>query len=196
MLSDKLNIRAVIKNHLDTFKSRKGKYLKSDISSFLIIPAVISLVLVIVKRPDSNIQEILSICISVLIGLLLNLLVLILSNISAKDVKISMINARKRIALIKETYYNIAFSILLCLFTLGVIFIYYVFDKSVLIDGSLKELFENPNYIYKASCGVIGIVLYFLLIQIFLHLFLVLKRITKIFIKDMELMNVDNKGSI
>lgn len=140
-----------------------------------------------VRQPNSNIQEILSICISILTGLLLNLLVLILSNISTKDIKISDSNARGRMDLIKQTYFNISFSILVCLVTLGAVFMHYVFDKSQFMHTAILRLWENPNILYWILGYLYGLVLYFLLIQIFLHLFLVLKRITKIFTTDMDL---------
>lgn len=183
----KLNIREVIFGHLGTFNSTKGKLLRSDVRDFLVIPLVLSFFLASVRQPNSNIQEILSICISILTGLLLNLLVLILSNISTRDIKISSVNAASRMKLIKETYFNISFSILLCLITLGSVFIHYVLDKSEQAHSIFLRFFKDPNTIYWVFGFLYGFLLYFFLIQIFLHLFLVLKRITKIFTIDMKL---------
>lgn len=194
MSDSKININNIIENHLCSFRGKNKAFTKEDKNSFFLYPLITAIMLAIIKLPSYAVKENFSLCLSILIGLLLNLLVLILSNISSKSIKISPKSISSRLELLKETYYNTAFTIILCIITLILLFTSSLdvgmpnFILKTPLFGTFIEKFliKIPIIYYGAIFinWVIGVLLYFGIILIFLHLFMILKRIDKIFSND------------
>ncbi|WP_430411313.1 hypothetical protein [Kordia sp.] len=161
-----------------------NKMLISEKIAFIYLPIILSLFTAYNNILNDNIQNILSICLSILIGLLLNLLILIISNLSTKGLSIE--NQKRRVELIEETFFNIAFSIVLCI--LGLINL--ILLNICMIDNPLVfkyHLFTTNVDINSTVQFILSTTLYFLSFQVFITLFIILKRIVKIFQVDINL---------
>lgn len=177
----RLNFKSIIDGHNDTLKGANGIIPWKEKLEFYIIPIIISLVIAYFKYINDEITNILTICLSVLIGLLLNLLVLILSNVQSKDQILDLSNRKNRLNLIEETFYNISFTILLSIMALIAILLMNMclFDFKILVAPFITI---NIKFIIIYTFSVI---IYFLNIKIFINLFMVLKRMTKVFKEDL-----------
>jgi len=179
----RLNFSSIIEGHHNTLKGAKGKIPLGEKIEFFAIPIIISLVTAFFKHINDEITNILTICLSVLIGLLLNLLVLILSNVQSKDKVLDLTNRRNRLDLIEETFYNISFTILLSIMALIAILLM----NMCLFDFKIRiGLFEVIN-LKLITLFIFSAVIYFLNIKIFINLFMVLKRMNKVFKEDLGL---------
>lgn len=183
MSNSKINISEISKKHLDSFRGKNDNFTKQDKRIFVLTPIVISLLLGLWEIPKTTIKENIAICISVLIGLLLNLLVLLLSSLSAKGTNFSKRNKQARLELLEETYYNVSFTTILCIVTLIILFL----SEIKMNDYIVSQIgLITIEWIKLVTSYLLGMILYFMTIQIFLHLFMVLKRINKIFSSDIK----------
>lgn len=180
----KLNIKNIIIGHKSTLTEGKGN--SSYIKEFILLPIIIAIVLILIKIPDSDVKNIFGICLSILIGLYLNILVLLISSISSENLKISYKQKKIRLELLKETLYNVSFSVFLSVKALIALFL-----SSILIinNESLNDFFyvlTNHNFNYLIQF-VLGIFLYKYTIEIFLILFMILKRTNILYTKEIDI---------
>ncbi|MFC4739370.1 hypothetical protein ACFO3U_05130 [Flavobacterium ponti] len=183
----KLNIKAIIKGHKDSLniEDKHSNYKKE----FIYIPIIISIILVIIKVPDNDVKNIFGICLSILTGLYLNILVLLISSISSENLKITPGQKKIRLELLKETLYNVSFSVFISVKALIVLFI-----STILIipNKLLNELFcilINVDFNYSVQF-ILGLFLYKYTIDIFLILFMILKRINVLYTKEIDIENL------
>ena len=120
-MGSKINVTEIISKHKSTITNSNGKLLKVDRKFFVIYPIIIGLILTLLIRiPNDNIVNIFSICLSIFIGLFLNLLVLI---ISFAENKLKIKDNKNRAILLEHTFYNITYTIVISLIGLGVLFL-------------------------------------------------------------------------
>jgi hypothetical protein len=107
-MASKVNVTEILSKHKSTLLTNEGKLLRKDKRFFITYPLITGLLLAfIVRIPNDGLVNIFAICLSIFIGLFLNLLVLIISfaenKLSIKDKKI------------EQYYLNSLFIILLIL---------------------------------------------------------------------------------
>lgn len=112
-MSAKVNVKDIIFGHIDTLKDEEGGVLKSDIFTFLLIPVLLSLaVLVFGFNLDKDLSSLLVNFGSIITALLLSVLVLVYDQKNKlREGKGESLLQEKR-ELLDELYYNISFSIL------------------------------------------------------------------------------------
>lgn len=183
----KLNIKNIIIGHKSTLTEGKGN--SSYIIEFILLPIIFAIVLILIKIPDSDVKNIFGICLSILIGLYLNILILLISSISSENLKISYRQKKTRLELLKETLNNVSFSVFLSVKALIALFL-----SSILVinNESLNDFFciitnHNLNYFIQF---VLGIFLYKYTIDIFLILFMILKRLNSLYDKEIYIENL------
>lgn len=182
----KLNIDSIISGHKDSLKSENNTRHKKE---FVYIPFLLAAILVLVRIPDSDIKNIFSICLSILIGLYLNILVLLISSISSENLKISNEQKKNRLELLKETLYNVSFSVYVSVKALIVLFISTIFIVNNESLNNLLCIFINKDFnFFIQFC--LGFFLYKYTIDIFLILFMILKRINTIYSKEIYIENL------
>ncbi len=183
----KLNIKSIIKGHKDSLMNEENN--SSYKKEFVYLPFFTACILVIIRIPDSDVKNIFSICLSILIGLYLNILVLLISSISSENLKISNVQKKIRLHLLKETLYNVSFSVYVSVKALIALFISTIF---IVTSEPLNNLlcvftYRDLNYFIQFFFGFF---LYKYTIDIFLILFMILKRITVIYSKEIYIENL------
>ena len=177
----KLNIKDIIDGHFDTLgrTNNKSRYR----IEFVLIPLLISVFFIIIKVPDSDVNNIFGVCLSILTGLYLNILVLLISSISSDNLSIAIKHKKARLELLKETLYNVSYSVFLSVKALIMLFASTILTLKIdLLDNLLLILVDRDlNYIIKF---ILGFFLYKYTIDIFLILFMILKRINTLFTKE------------
>ena len=136
-MKSKINLHEIIEKHFTTLKGVNGKFIKKDKRTFFYLPVIIGLLLLIlISSPNEKLINIFTLSLSVFIGLFLNLLVLI---ISFAENKLKIKDNKNRTELLKQTFYNITYTIIISLIGLGLLFIanISVFPNDWIIDLSL-----------------------------------------------------------
>jgi len=183
----KLNIKAIVEGHNESLKveDKKSNY-KLE---FVWIPILASIILVIIKVPDNDVKNIFGICLSILTGLYLNILVLLISSISSDNLNINNLQKKVRLDLLKETLYNVSFSVFVSVKALIVLFLSTIlFFKFESLDVFLLILTDKDlNFFIQL---ILGFYLYKFTIDIFLVLFMILKRINILYTKEIYIENL------
>ncbi len=183
-MSSKINVNKILKKHNETLNT------KNDKLYFVRYPLIGSIIIFfILGKPNSDMVNIFAVSLSIFIGLFLNLLVLILSfaktNSYIKD-------EENRLELLKETFYNLSYTIILSLIALGVLFLttitFFPSDLSFTIEMSLmhKSLPDVEIVINEIISFFMLIYFYFVLIKVILTLLMIIKRIFNLFEKEIE----------
>lgn len=160
----KLNIFGIVIDHLNTLGTYRGRRYKGvEIFIFYGLPFLLSLALLWFGFSlNDNTANILLTSLSIFAGLLLNLLLMIFDAIrKTKDDK----DDPERETLLKETYSNIAYCILIALTC-----------TLILMGFAIWDISYNPGWVSILKAFVSALV-YFLVFNFSLTLFMVLKRI-------------------
>lgn len=180
-----LNIKRVLEGHFMSFKGKNGKINRTEKFSYLYLPILFSVFFGEFCPLNDGLKNIISICISILIGLLFNLLILVLTNINTeKFINHSSSDRLIRVSLIKETFYNVCFSVVISIITLINLFLIDVLKFPTSFNDFLFIIFEKNIDAYFQT--LLQIILYFTFIQTFLVLFMIIKRIEKLFAVEIE----------
>ncbi|WP_394776503.1 hypothetical protein [Flavobacterium sp.] len=183
----KLNIKNIIIGHeTSLINGKSNSHYKRE---FILIPILVSVSLVLLKIPDSEVKNIFGICLSIFIGLYLNILVLLISSISSENLKITSKQKKIRLELLKETLYNVSFSVYISVKALIALFLSTIL---IVTSKSLNDLicvFTNRDFNFFIQ-SVLGFFLYKYTIDIFLILFMILKRINIIYTKEIDIENL------
>lgn len=158
---DKLDVRPIISEHIRTLhKYREENVYPGDIFVFFGLPAICAaLILYVFHTPvDRTASNILITSLSVFSALLLNLLML-LYDLVRKEEESGSDGSSDAEKLLREIFANISYSILVSVFCVAILLIAYLEIRS----GIFLQIFS--------------LVVYFLLIQFLLTLFMVLKRV-------------------
>lgn len=183
----KLNIKNIILGHKSSLAD--GKNNSNYKKEFIFLPIVASIALILIKVPDNDVKNIFGICFSILIGLYLNILVLLISSISSENLKITHKQKKIRLELLKETLYNVSFSVYISVKALIVLFLSTIL---VLTNDTLNDFFcvlTNHDFNYFIQF-ILGLLLYKYTIDIFLILFIILKRINILYTKEIDIENL------
>lgn len=157
-----IDCRLIIKNHFSIFKVDRNEngeqsFLKGQIFLFFILPLFLSISVTIISRINDTIINVITVIMTIITSMLFTVLSMFIS-IGRKD---SINNFNE---VLRETYYSIAFEILLSIFIL-VLCLTYLFIS------------EIKNYL---MIGIFSTVIYYFCFTIILNLFIVLKRINVI----------------
>lgn len=176
----KLNINDIINGHYSTVSEQNKFRYKFE---FVFLPLLLSFVLIIIKVPDNDVKNIFGICLSILTGLYLNILILLISSISSENLKIAIKHKKIRLDLLRETLYNVSFSVFTSVKALIALFFSSIlFFKIDHLDDLLYILIEHDlNHLIQIF---LGFFLYKYTIDIFLILFIILKRINSLYTKE------------
>lgn len=79
-----LNIKKIIIEHFKSFHGKNGKLMLKDKISYIYLPLIISFFLGIICHFSDSLKNVVSVCLSILIGLLFNLLILVITNIDTE----------------------------------------------------------------------------------------------------------------
>lgn len=179
----KLNIQEIIDGHRNSFLDKNKKITTGDFFAYKFFPFALAMLFVILKIPDNNVLNIFGICLSILIGLFLNILVLLTANISSEKLNISSTQKQNRLALLEETLYNVSFSVVLSVKALIMLFLTNIVFINVGWLDQLCYLIFSYKFNYVLSI-IFGLFLYKYSIEIFLTLYMILKRINKLFTNE------------
>ncbi len=159
---NKINIKNIIVNHLDSLRNHNSKKATfDDWFTFFLLPISVSCILIFFKVTlSSEAINIIITSLSILIGLLINVIVLIFDMIK-RDNKNYIKNE-----LLRELLSNISFTILLSIFLIGV---------------TLSSFLDN-NLIKSISFFLV----YFLLTNFILTILMILKRIHNLFNNEFD----------
>ncbi len=191
-MSSKIDISDIIESHFSTLKGNNGEFISEDKKIFFKYPIFIGLLLVVVVGlPNENLIDFFTLSLSVFVGLFLNLLVLIMSLI---DNKYGVKDKNNRAELLKQTFYNITYTIIVSLIGLGILFFANVplFSKELCLCLNFLEndYLELP---IEHKFKPIQIIIYFVFYAVFTHtiltLLMVIKRIYKLFKVEIDSAN-------
>lgn len=195
-MKSKINLHEIIEKHFSTLKSDDGNFIKKDKKIFFRYPIYIGfLMLIFITTPNEKLINIFTLSLSVFIGLFLNLLVLI---ISFAENKLKIKDNKNRTELLKQTFYNITYTIVVSLIGLGLLFVANIslFPTNWHIDLSFldNEYFFLPK-IYANK--IFELFFYFAFYVVFTHiittLLMIIKRIYKLFNVEIENINKPQK---
>jgi hypothetical protein len=168
---NKINICQIITNHIATLRNENTKRLGfDDFLTFLLIPLIITIALILFKvyLSDSAITIIIT-TLSILVGLLFNVIVIIFDIIKRDGTK----KLKNRI--LHELLTNISFSIILSI---------------VIIIFTLVTYFTN-KYVKLISTGLV----YFFLCFYIFTVLMILKRMYVLFINELNEIENNAKSS-
>lgn len=194
-MASKVNVREIINKHISTLQSSNGKLNRKDKKIFIYFPLLLGFFLSLtVGVPNEVLLNIFAVCLSIFIGLFLNLLVLI---ISFAENKLNVKDKRNRAILLEQTFYNITYTIIASLIGLGLLFISNVdfFPENWTADFNplLSKLSINIKLISINS--IFKFIFYFFFYSVFCHiiitLLMIIKRIFKLF--KVEIEHINNK---
>lgn len=125
-MSSKINVKEIFDKHHQTIQYPNKCLSKKDKQQFFLYPIIGSIIAIIaIGKPNSDMINIFAVCLSIFIGLFLNLLVLILSFTESKT-KIK--DKKNRAELLEQTFYNLSYTIVISLIALGILFLTTCFD--------------------------------------------------------------------
>jgi hypothetical protein len=189
----KLNVREIIEGHNLSFLDKNHKFIIGDYFTYKCFPYLLALLFIFLKIPDENVKNIFGICLSILIGLFLNILVLLTSNISSEKLNLSSIQKQIRLELLEQTLYNVSFSVLSSVKALIVLFLMSILSINIKAIDNIFLLFFNFDLNHFLQL-IFGLFLYKYSIEIFLILYMILKRINKLFTNEIVIEKLKIKG--
>lgn len=191
-MNNKLNIINIVKEHAQSLSMIPFNFntlIKGEFFHFIWIPLFVSAVIcTFFKAPTNETLSYISTILSIFIGLFLNLLVFLFPFI---DNPHKVKDTKNRYLLIKETFYNISFVIILCILSLIIVFSYGL-SFSNFIKNKTYSIKYFEEYIFILHWGKLfflkiqSFLIYFSLIEIFLTLLMIMKRVTKLFATELK----------
>ena len=197
-MATKINISLIFQKHKETLKSTSDEYVDNEIREtrkisrtdkfiFYWLPAIIAfLALCFIRIPDEKATNLYGICLSIFVGLFLNLLVMITSFLRP-SVKVN--DTKTRLSLIEETFYNISYTIIMSLIGLGYLFlaIQDIFPNIWNVDFSFIPWVGLGNITLNLILHyVFSFLLYNVLVKIIFALLMVIKRVFCLFNVDIR----------
>lgn len=180
MIFQELNIKTIYKEHFKSFHNKSGELMFWDKLSYIYLPILSSIILGSFWKFDSSLKDTISTGLSILTGLLFNLLILVITNIDVDKFNSHNNNdLMTRIELIKQTFYNVSYAISCSLFSIIFLFLIDILKFSKDFNNLIDLLFEFNFENYFQS--ILFTSFYFFFINTFIVLFMILKRIEKLF---------------
>ncbi len=159
---DKLDVSQIISDHVRTLhKFGEEKIYYGDVFVFFGLPAICAaLILYVFHTPvDRTAANIMITSLSIFSALLLNLLMLLYDLVRKEEEEAGSDNKSAAAVLLREIFSNISYSIVVSVFCVAILLLAYLEIRS----GIFLQIFS--------------LVVYFLLLQFLLTLFMVLKRV-------------------
>lgn len=190
-MASKINVIQILKKHNRTLRDEDNRYTKQDFFCFRIFPYLSGLFFIIlVGVPGNQLVDIFGVCLSIFIGLFLNLLILIVSfvqkNYQVRDEDI-------RAELIKQTFYNISYTVIASLISLGLLFLtcLYIFPESLIFPAisQFAPFFADHIPLNELIHLVSAFFFYLWFTKVILVLLMVVKRIFRLFDIDIQEIN-------
>lgn len=170
MIITKINIGQIFVAHIDTLRDDStNKYSFADFFTLYIVPAALGTILAFLVLLPLSLNTSLITFLSIFAALLFNLLVLVLDAVRKEKEKTA--SNERLLVLLKQTYANIAYGVVIAL--LGVI--------GMLVPYGFDKLEERPDAHFALSIAI-----YFLTIHFLFVLAMVLKRMDAILKRAME----------
>ncbi|MBF6653874.1 hypothetical protein C3B47_13480 [Flavobacterium columnare] len=108
---NRLNVRSLSTEYKKSFFV-DGKLKVSDKFLFFIFPHIFALILCLVKLPDNDLKNLLGTSLSIFIGLFLNVVAILISQINTTKSNINFTEQNLRLDILQETLYNILYALL------------------------------------------------------------------------------------
>lgn len=187
-MTSKINVRRIIVCHISTLKSGNNKFSRQDLWIFVIVPLGISTLLTLFLGTLNNqLTSLYSVSLAIFIGLFLNLLVLIITFSNSANTA----DKKNRQELIKQTFYNISFTIVISIIALISLSI---LNLDIMLSTASQDMFNfkfwhgvstgmNLLFIFKSA---LILIFYFLMTQIVVTLLMVVKRIFSLFEHEID----------
>lgn len=199
----RIGVSIIFTRHFQTFYnygmyewSGKKEVNKQDITTFIILPLLLSILIVFLDvNFVKNFSELIVTSLSIFIGLLFSLLTLIFDLAKKEKEKIALIKAnngtptkkeKASFVLIKEMFINISYAILLSILSIVCVFITEFRPKYII---SYVCTLENQDTIKVYCLFLANLFVVFLLIQFLLTLLMVLRRFFIVFNYQIEIEN-------
>lgn len=196
-MATKISLHIIFQKHRESLKSiipvRSGniitetlKISRTDRFIFYILPLLIAVfATIIIGIPDSGATDLYTVCLSVFVGLFLNLLLMITSVLRPS---IKIWDNQTRIELIEHTFYNISYTIVISLLALGIVLLttLNLFPSHWQLNFTGLTSADNILSINAASHYIFSFFLYYLLSKIILTLLMVIKRVFCLFRTDIQ----------
>lgn len=147
-MTSKIDIRMVFQDHFFTMKDEAtGRISKLDIFTMFIVPVLLSLVSFVLcfQIPDVHVGTLISVF-SIMAGLLFNVLVLIYS---VSDQTGTGANKATRDELLRQTFSNISYTILICLVSVAALCLLLFLSDWMQILITSACVFLISNFIFS-----------------------------------------------
>lgn len=193
-MKSKINVLEIFKRHKETLSYPDKIISKKDNFIFYTLPILFTFFcLIILRIPDNNTANIFATCLSIFIGLFLNLLVLILTFV---ENKFNISDYKNRLELVKQIFYNLSYTIVVSLIALGFLFISSVkifpekLKWGINISGEAYKLLRYKRIETNEIISVLFTAFfYFYLSKVMITLLMVIKRIFTLFTAEIEASN-------
>lgn len=164
-MSSKINIKNIIKEHIDTLRDfRNNQISKKDIITFFIFPLIISIYLIKLDIViEHDMITVLITAFSLLGGLLFNLLILLYNMLNSTYKDNTQTKENSKMILLKEIYINVSFAILLSILLIILVIALGLMPKQ-------NILFMPFNFIVYYLLGVFTLTLLMILKRMYILL--------------------------
>ena len=191
----RLNISSIKNEYKKSFLI-DNKLGKLDRFIFFIFPYLFALTLCLIKLPDNDLKNLLGTSLSIFIGLFLNVVAILISQINTSNPSINFTDQNLRLDLLQETLYNILYALIQSVKALIVL---YLMSVIVIPDSGFKEFYYNlfEKDINTSIQFILSFFLYKCNIALILSFYVMVKNIVALFQKEinMEKLNIRNNQS-
>lgn len=170
----KINVGDIFKDHFNTLRNDRTKELSiGDIALFFVLPLVVGVIAVFIHGSLGNTEvTVLVTAFSIFTALLFNLLVMIFDLISRSEDSGSVTISVLKRELLRQTYNNIAFCILVAIAAIALLLLY-------LLDSKLSFTVEQLAHF-------ISFFVYYLTALFLLTLLMILKRVHSLISRELR----------
>lgn len=197
-MATKINISLIFRKHKETLKSISEEYVENEIREtrkiscidkfiFYLLPLILAVLAVLfIGIPDEKATNLYGICLSIFVGLFLNLLIMITSFLRPST---KVHDTKTRLSLIEETFYNISYTIVISLIGLGYLFlsIQNILPNDWCINFSFISCIHIGEVTFNSILHYIfSFFLYNILVKIIFSLLMVIKRVFCLFNVDIR----------
>lgn len=170
-----------------------GKLKFKDRFLFFIFPYFLAFILSLIKLPDNDLKNLLGTSLSIFIGLFLNIVAILISQINSNKSSINFTEQNLRIEILQETLYNILYALLQ---SVKALIILYLMNILLLEKTNFSELYlivieRDINFDIQF---VLTFFFYKFNIALILSFYTMIKNITALFQKEIniEKLNIRN----
>lgn len=177
----RINIQEIIEEYYSSIKNSRGKISKIDKKTFFYFPILLAMVLSLLGNVTNDYIVLIVTTMSIISGLLLNMLLLLTAE--AKKIPEYHSDPDTRKQLIKETFSVISYTILLSICIVVILSISYFIDIDKWHFSIKKNFFDLKDFpvIICIIRYTFSLLIMSVIIHIFIHVLLIVRRIHKFF---------------